>query len=151
MALIFLGYLPIHYVFFHLNFRSALRARKYSKSFIDKSLKGKRNFWFYEELNRKIGLGPLYWLHKSYVCLYPGVFAFHLLLGWVKPLQIISAVATCIVLILAGISWAATWYIPDRDGKKGMVTETGAVAMYGAGVPLYACYAVVKFIVTTLL
>ena len=151
ILLIFLGYLPLHYLLFHLNFRSALRARRYSKSFIDKSLKGKRNLWWYEELHRKIGLGPLYALHKCFVCLYPAVFAFHLLLGWAAPLQIVSAMLVCVVLVLASAMWGATWCIPDRDGKKGIVTESGYAAFYGVGFPLFVCYGVVKYIATALL
>ncbi len=144
VCLVFLIYMPLHYLFFRITVAASLKAGKMSNTAIKKAMKGKRNFWFYEELHRTYGLGNLYWLHKWFLCLYPAVLILHLGLGWMERPAILTALLTCVVLLLAAGMWAASGKLPR--GKDAVKNE----AVLGIGFPLLMCLSVVKGIIIAL-
>ena len=144
VCLVFLIYMPLHYLFFRMTVAASLRAGKMSHTAIKKVMKGKRNFWFYEELHRTHGLGNMYWLNKWFLCLYPAVLILHLALGWMKRLTIFTALLTCVVLLLAAGMWAASQKLPRA--KDAVKNE----AVLGIGFPMLMCLSVVKGIIIAL-
>ena len=144
LCLIFLIYMPLHYLFFRMTVAASLRAGKMSHTAIKKVMKGKRNFWFYEELHRTHGLGNMYWLNKWFLSLFPAALILHLALGWMEQLTIFTALLTCVVLLLAAGMWAASQNLPRA--KNAVKNE----AVFGIGFPLLMCLAVVKGIILAL-
>ena len=144
LCLICLPYMPLHYLFFRMTVAASLRAGKMSRTAIKKAMKGKRNFWFYEELHRTHGLGNMYWLNKWFLSLFPAALILHLALGWMEQLTIFTALLTCVVLLLAAGMWAASRKLPRA--KDAVKNE----AVFGIGFPLLMCLAVVKGIIIAL-
>ena len=144
LCLIFLIYMPLHYLFFRMTVAASLRAGKMSRTAIKKAMKGKRNFWFYEELHRTHGLGNMYWLNKWFLSLFPAALILHLALGWMEQLTIFTALLTCVVLLLAAGMWAASQKLPRA--KDTVKNE----AVLGIGFPMLMCLSVVKGIIIAL-
>ncbi|MBQ8145633.1 MAG: hypothetical protein IJ039_02515 [Clostridia bacterium] len=83
-----------------------------SKTNINKRKKGKRNFWWYEELHKELNIGTVYYFNKIYTILFACVFPVNLALGAIKatsvitcPLSLILYAFTAIMLIFASIQF----------------------------------------------
>lgn len=142
LSVIFLLYMPLHYLFFRMTVAACLRAGKMSHTAIKKAMKGKRNFWFYEQVHRSYGLGNMYWLNKWFLCLYPAALTLELAFGWSERMGGVTAALTCVVLLLAAAMWAASGRLPrPKDAMKQELP-------FGVGLPLLMVLAAAKAIIT---
>ena len=102
----FLAFSLIFYMLFRFSLESWLkRVHRMSNTYIRKSKKGKRNYWWYETLHREVGLGILYGMNKLYTLLFPAALALTLLTGYFRPMSIpICALVTAVSLLTAAMS-----------------------------------------------
>lgn len=106
ISLIFIIATLIFYAFFRGSVNSYLQnCKKISKTNINKHKKGKRNYWWYEELHREFGIGKIYYLNKIYTILFSVVLFLHLILGFFKITSLITCSLSIIIYILSAIMW----------------------------------------------
>ena len=94
-------------IFYYPAFRQGiddwLCGRKIRKSEIRKRKKGKRNFWWYEEIHREYGLGIWYPINRVFITLYPITLLLHAFLGVIKAesIPVFMMGSICLVLMAA--------------------------------------------------
>ena len=99
-----------YYFSFRLHITTMLRLRPVSKTRIRKLMKGKRNYWWYEELHRQCGLGSLYPLNKLFTIAYPPIAVFCLAVGWTGETALVTAALMLALLSLCVIMSAFSRY-----------------------------------------
>ena len=67
ISLLFSSIPLIGYALFRFSVDEKLRKKRISRSHINKLKKGKRNYWFYEQIQNEIGLGALYHINKAFI------------------------------------------------------------------------------------
>lgn len=103
-ALLFLAVQPIFYFSFRSGVDSWLCNKKISNLDIENSMKGKKNFWWYESVHKQYNLGLFYYLNKFVTIDFIVIVLLALLLGWNKPVSLIVGtghllLATCLMLM----------------------------------------------------
>ena len=123
----------IWYVFFRGGVKLHIRGKGVSKTTIEKSLKGNRNFWWYEQAHTEFDLGWIYYLNKGFTVLFPFVGLLHLLLGWIRIMSIISAAGCCLLCVMCEPMWvlatmsARHLNIPDAKRKQSGISTLAAM------------------------
>lgn len=95
----------IWYMFFRHAVKLHLRDRGISKTSIDKALKGKRNFWWYEVAQREYSMGWIYILNKGFTILFAIAVIVHMVIGWIKSVSIAMAVVTGLLCLMCEPMW----------------------------------------------
>lgn len=109
ISLIFIIATLIFYAFFRGSVNYYLQnCKKISKTNINKHKKGKRNYWWYEEIHKEFGIGKIYYLNKIYTILFLSVFSLHLILGFFKVTSIITCLLSIILYVFSAIMWLFT-------------------------------------------
>ena len=103
VTLIFLLLPPIFYLFFRGAVDSRLRSRRISKTRIRKLKKGKRNFWWYEDIHKELDIGFLYGLNRFFTVVYPLTFLLAVTLGWCRFMVPVITVLYALVGLSNGI------------------------------------------------
>lgn len=84
-----------------------LRVRKMSKTYIRKSMKGFKNYWFYRLIHRENPMGLLYYLN---ILFFGAILLFvtvALLLGYVKSMRLVIFALSIVVCV---IEIPAVWF-----------------------------------------
>lgn len=140
MMLVFLTMPIIWYTLFRGLIKSIFRYRRISKTDINHSLRGKRNYWWYEDLHRKHNLGILYYLNKIFTILYPLTAFAHLLIGWNPRAVHLISVLFIFVCIISSVMWIVGISVPTEK-PKGFATEVALCII----LPFAMCYAVITY------
>ena len=90
----------IYYGFFRGAVSLYLEGRGLSRTHIKKGKKGKRNYWWYEELNKQISLSWIYYVNKTFTLLFLFAIAFQVCLGWWSLVFPITTTMTCLLLAI---------------------------------------------------
>lgn len=93
----------IYYVVFRSGVDTWLRAKRISKLIIKKSKIGKKNFWWYEEINEKYYMGLLYHINRLFTIAYTVAFILHFLFGWIKIVSIPVSILLVFSSVLASL------------------------------------------------
>ena len=136
----------IYYGFFRGAVRLYLQERGLSKTAIKKAKEGKRNYWWYEELNQQIGLSWIYYVNKAYTLLFLFTVAFQMCLGWWSVLFSVTMVATVVLLALDIPMYYlvfSTWHLVRTKAKKSSHLELLA----GFVLPISACVGLILFFI----
>lgn len=90
---------------------ACLRAKGKSKTYIKKSKKGLRNYWFFEKVHREIGLGLGYQLNIALLSATLVYSVFVTALGWMPAFQVAAAILSVILasLQVPAILWGFIW------------------------------------------
>lgn len=110
----------ISYWVFRGGVNSYLRKNKgLSKTNINKHKKGKRNYWWYEEIQKQFGIGGLYYLNKIYTILFAVVLFSDLLLGFFKFASVFICSISVVFYILSAIIgfFGMVQYTVEEHGK----------------------------------
>lgn len=107
------------FVLSYFGFRDAitlfLRSQKVSKTNIKKSLKGKKNYWFLQELHEKFDLGSLYTMNKVFL-LFCIVTIASVLLAWLT--DFLYFVFCCTYMVAAIGSMSCLVFSITQNNKK---------------------------------
>lgn len=91
------------------SYREAIRRRLRhdgaSKSMIKKLTKGKRNYWWFEAIHEKYGIGILYPLNKLLTVLLPFSIVFSLLFIWFSFGKYLCAVLNTVLMLCCLITY----------------------------------------------
>ena len=133
----FLLYLCIIYAFIRMAIKKMLRQKRISKTMIRKSLKGYKNFWWYEKLHAEHNLGIVYRINKVYVTIMAISIALQCLLGWWNVCLPIIAVGVCLSCLCISVLGAFS-AMQDREMAKQFLIVSVVL-------PLLMCYVICKY------
>ena len=146
----------IFYIVFRGSLESWLRRKGASRSKIKKLMKGKRNFWWYEEIHAMYDLGLLYPLNKLATVAYPLALLLALFLGWIRAvipiicgLHILVALAMAVMNFFSGVQDNMDKYgkpivLLRRNSQKGI--DSVVLHLWMAIFPLASAYAHLKIV-----
>ena len=80
------------------------RKKRTSKSKFRNSLKGKKNYWWYEALHQEVNLGFIYHLNKAFTILFVLTFALTLLTGLKKEMSLVLCPLHIFVYMLSAVT-----------------------------------------------
>ena len=153
VSLIMMG-LPA--IFYFSLFRDSVEMWTKRKKCMRKSkyrnlLKGKKNYWWYEALHKKVNLGFIYHLNKIFTALFALTFALTLLLGLIKEMSLLLCIIHVSLYTLSAIMMAFSrreenldfhgtpiviWRKSRNGGVDSVLLDAGMVIMSFA--PAYA-------------
>ena len=92
---------------FYFLFRSSVstwlqRSKHISRSKSNKFKKGIKNFWWYQALHEEVNLGAIYYMNKAFTILWPFLFVFTLLTGYVKVMSLVLVPLHILLYLLTG-------------------------------------------------
>lgn len=139
----------IWYVFFRMGVSRFLRNNKISKTSIEKAMKGAKNYWWYEAVNKEHSLGWMYYLNKGFTCFYLGTVLIHLLLGWIRIISPLILLFTCVICILTIVLWLPNFLTQENENtqKNHKKEANGIVATLGFLFPLLICVALILYFI----
>lgn len=156
LTLLLLCLPPIFYFIFRVSLESWLRRKGASRSKIKKLMKGKRNFWWYEEIHSMYDLGLLYLLNKLVTVAYPVALVLALFLGWLRAvipiicgLHILVALAMAVMNFFSGVQdnmeeYGTPIVLLRRNSQKGI--DSVVFHLWMAIFPLASAYAHLKMV-----
>ena len=150
LSVLFVLMLPTFYSTFRYGVDSWLRRQHVSKTRIKAMKKGRRNYWWYEEIHRNYNMGIWYYLNVFVTGAYPVLLAVVLLFGWIPVVRRISNVlyvsmAVCSsLMILFGVAQdnlkeegrAFLWVRVGKDCRGRTILGTGLMEIPSACFPL---------------
>ena len=116
----FMSIPAIWYAIFRLSLFQHLRNQKTSRTFLKKSMKGLRNYWWYEQLNHETHLGWVYYMNKIFTITFATALGAQLFLGWwslFSAFIVIVFVASCIPCSAMWL-FASMQITQDEFGKR---------------------------------
>jgi MFS family permease len=154
ISLLFYAVPPIYYLMFRMSVNSWLRAKRVSKTRIEKLKKGKRNYWWYQAIHDEMDMGLLYFLNKLFTIAYPVSLGILLLFGWLKYAALVIGAAYALISLIAGamslfssiqtnketFGQAIVLLRFDKNNRLCSILLDLAVA----GIPMYITYALWK-------
>lgn len=133
ITLAFLLVPPFYYFFFRINVIEYLSSKlKRRERTLRKSMKGKRNFWWYQKIHEEFGIGPTYHLNRAFTLLYLATATVTLVLGFVKAtipiicvINLLTYAATAVLSVYASMMYNTNTYnspiiIFRRSPRKGI-------------------------------
>ena len=133
VTLAFLLIPPIFYFFFRMNAIGYLSGKlKRRERTLRKSMKGKKNFWWYQSIHEEFGIGPIYHLNRTFTLLYIATATVTLVLGFFKAtipivcaINLLTYAATAILWVYASMMYNTNTYnspviIFRRSPRKGI-------------------------------
>lgn len=132
----------IWYMFFRHGVQLHLRDQGISKTAIEKTMTGKRNFWWYEAAQKEFHLGWIYHLNKGFTVLFVIVCVVHLLTGWIKTVSIIAAVGACLLCAMC----APMWVLSSLSGQHLNKKIRHKSSLIGLLLPVGMCVALVIYL-----
>jgi hypothetical protein len=132
----------IYYCFFRGAVRLYLQEMGLSKTAVKKAKEGKRNYWWYEELNQQIGLSWIYYVNKVYTLLFLFAVAFQIFLGWWSVMFPVTMAAAFVLLALDIPMYYlvfSTWHLAQTKAKK----SSHLALLAGFILPISACIGLV--------
>jgi len=133
------------YPFIRMFLTQSLRNKGYSKTIIKKNTTGFKNFWFYDKINEFYDLGAIYTLNRAYLYAFSAGLFLHIILGWWKPVCVISAMSLCFTFLTGAILWLLTAFRWRKsvsnfsEGKKSQRYAEGIVIPLFGAVFLFMC------------
>ena len=118
ITLVFLLVPPIYYFFFRLNVIEYLSGKlKRRERTLRKSMKGKKNFWWYQSIHDEFGIGSIYHLNLVFTLLYVVAATVTLVLGFFKAtipivcaINLLTYAATSILSVYASLMYNTNTY-----------------------------------------
>ena len=118
VTLVFLLVPLIVYFFFRLNAIEYLSGKlKRRERTLRKSMKGKKNFWWYQKIHEEFDIGPIYYLNRAFTLLYLSAAAVTLVLGFFKAtipivcaINLLTYAATAILWVYASVMYNINSY-----------------------------------------
>ena len=118
ITLAFLLVPPLFYFFFRLNVIEYLSGKlKRRERTLRRSMKGKKNFWWYQSIHDEFGIGPIYHLNRAFTLLYVVAAAVTLVLGFFKAtipivcaINMLTYVATAVLSVYASLMYNINTY-----------------------------------------
>ena len=118
VTLVFLLVPLIVYFFFRLNDIEYLSGKlKRRERTLRKSMKGKKNFWWYQKIHEEFDIGPIYYLNRAFTLLYLSAAAVTLVLGFFKAtipivcaINLLTYAATAILWVYASVMYNINSY-----------------------------------------
>lgn len=118
ITLVFLLVPPIYYFFFRLNVIEYLSGKlKRRERTLRKSMKGKKNFWWYQSIHDEFGIGSIYHLNLVFTLLYVVAATVTLVLGFFKvtipivcAINLLTYAATAILSVYASLMYNTNTY-----------------------------------------
>ncbi len=104
--LAFLAYIALIYMMFRCGMNDYFRLQRISKTKIRKSKKGKKNYWWYEQLHEEYGFDKFYYLNKMFTITYLLALILNIFFGWLK----IFSIPVGILVSLCSICSAIMFY-----------------------------------------
>lgn len=102
-ATILLMLLPaINYMFFRSSVKTWIK-HHINKTVVKNEKKGKKNFWWYEGIQAKAGLGWKYHVNKAFTIIYAATMGIHILLGWIGFVTVLVMIGSAAVYIMAAV------------------------------------------------
>ena len=92
----------LHYLFFREGMKNRFKRKKVVKRDVRILMRGKKNFWWYQAIHEKYGIGILYPLNIIFTVLFLMTLAMMLLFGWLHAMQYVNA-ALYTVLAVFGV------------------------------------------------
>lgn len=141
---IFLVALSISYVMFRGEVNKYFRSIGIGKNMINKSMKGMRNYWWYENLHRTYDLNILFYLNKIFTIVFLCTVLIHLFIGWLTFISIIMSVLFCLECVIIIVM-----YIFLSITKKRQHSERATDYTYvyiGIILPLVMCVCLIRYL-----
>ena len=82
----------LHYLFFRMGMKDRFKRKKVVKRDVRILMRGKKNFWWYQAIHEKYGIGILYPLNIIFTVLFLMTLAMMLLFGWLRVMNYVNAV-----------------------------------------------------------
>lgn len=82
----------LHYLFFREGMKNRFKRKKVVKRDVRILMRGKKNFWWYQAIHEKYGIGILYPLNIIFTVLFLITLALMLLFGWIRVMNYVGAV-----------------------------------------------------------
>lgn len=102
-ATILLLLLPaINYMMFRINLKNWIK-HNINKTIVKNESKGKKNFWWYEGIQAKCGIGWRYHINKALTIIYAATLGIHILLGWIGIVTVLVMAGSAAVYIMAAV------------------------------------------------
>ena len=139
---LFLIALAINYPAARSGIAQALRNQNLSKTRIKDLMKGRKNFWWYEEVHKQFSLGFIYWTNKVFTIGFAVTVPVHLLFGWLQPVRFAVAVNTAMLHFLSSIMlfYSAKEHGKDKKVDRYMFIYGGwafAYIVFGVAILIY--------------
>ena len=90
----------LHYLFFRVGMKDRFKRKKVVKRDVRILMRGKKNFWWYQAIHEKYGIGILYPLNIIFTVLFLMTFALMLLFGWLRVMNYVNAVLYTALAVL---------------------------------------------------
>ena len=91
-----------HYLLFRKGMKNRFKRKKVVKRDVRILMRGKKNFWWYQAIHEKYGIGVLYPLNIIFTVLFLMTLVMMLLFGWLHAMQYVNA-ALYTVLAVFGV------------------------------------------------
>ncbi len=103
ISLMFLCIPPIFYIMFRYAMSSYLDRQKIRRSKINRLMKGKRNYWWYEAIHEEYGLGFIYYLNKFVTIAYPIGAILSITLNFIRAVCPVTGVINSLVCVAIAV------------------------------------------------
>ena len=147
---------PLYYALFRGAADIWLRQKRISKTMIRKLKKGKANFWWYQALHEKYGLGAIYFINRVFTVLYPTALLLHLIFGWIKIISVPTFFLSALCNLLASFMFmfSGCQFHKDAFGRPfvllarlpGGKYQSTLFDLFTAAVPLAVAYVQLKIL-----
>ena len=90
----------LHYLFFRVGMKDRFKRKKVVKRDVRILMRGKKNFWWYQAIHEKYGIGVLYPLNIIFTVLFLMTLVMMLLFGWLRVMNYVNAVLYTALAVL---------------------------------------------------
>lgn len=117
---VFMTIPAIWYAIFRIALFNSFRREKKSRTFLKKSMKGIKNYWWYEQLNSEHGLGWIYHMNKCFTIMFATSLGLHFIIGWCRAFSALIATIFAISCIPCSAMWvfSSMQISQDEFGNK---------------------------------
>ncbi len=96
----------LHYLFFREGMKNRFKRTKVIKRDVRILMRGKANFWWYQGIHKKYGIGILYPLNIIFTVIFLLTLVLMLLFGWLRVVQYVNAALyTALTLLGTGMGF----------------------------------------------
>ena len=92
-----------HYLFFRGGMKDRFKRKKVVKRDVRILMRGKKNFWWYQAIHEKYGIGILYPLNIIFTVLFLMTLAMMLLFGWLRVMNYVNAVLYTVTMLFGTV------------------------------------------------
>jgi len=92
----------INYVFFRSSLKTWIN-HHIKKTLAKNTKQGKKNFWWYEDIHSKTGLGWKYHINKAFTITFAATLGIHILFGWIKIITLPVMAGSAATYVMAAV------------------------------------------------